>query len=121
MLEGDLIKETPCPRKATTMLQRVPNKCYHCPKEGHIRRFCPERQKKKNTTQGKKTSEAEVAADDYDSSKALVVSESEARNEWILDLGCSFHMSPHKDWFESLKKTLEGSVLLRNNKACKVL
>lgn len=43
-----------------------------------------------------------VAAEDYGSSEALVVSDKDSKREWILGLGCSFHMTANKDWFESL-------------------
>ena len=48
-------------------------KCYHCHKEGHIRRLCPDRHK---GTQEKKKDQAEVAiaSDGYESANILMVS-----------------------------------------------
>lgn len=54
-------------------------------------------------------------------SEAVIVSERDSTREWILDSGCSFHMSPHKHWFESLTHCNEGSVLHGNNKSCSVV
>ncbi|XP_020582332.1 uncharacterized protein LOC110025962 [Phalaenopsis equestris] len=57
----------------------------------------------------------------YDLAEALAITESESSREWILDSGCSFHMRPHKYWFESLQLENGGSVLLGDNKACRVV
>lgn len=40
---------------------------------------------------------------------------SESKLEWILDLGCSFHMSPHRYWFFDFTKGNNGFVLLGDN------
>lgn len=94
-------------------------KCYYCHKEGHFKRECPERKKKDN---GKEDDSGEVslASAYYDSSEALVVLERDSTWEWILDSGCSFHMTPHKEWLEFRTSCNEGSVLLGNNKSCSV-
>ena len=38
---------------------------------------------------------------------------------WIMDSGCSFHMSYNLSWFEDLKE-ISGSVMLGNNQICSV-
>ncbi|KAG8492533.1 hypothetical protein CXB51_009766 [Gossypium anomalum] len=40
--------------------------------------------------------------------------------EWILDSGCTFHMSPNRDWFTTYETVSEGVVLMRNNASCKI-
>lgn len=40
---------------------------------------------------------------DYDSAKVLVLFEGMSSDELIIDLGCTFHMTPRKDLFLDLK------------------
>ncbi|KAG8486258.1 hypothetical protein CXB51_019637 [Gossypium anomalum] len=42
-------------------------------------------------------------------------------DEWILDLGCTYHMCPNKDWFSSLKELEGGVVFMGNDNACKTM
>lgn len=39
-----------------------------------------------------------MAYDGYDSANAPVIGDVESSKEWILDLGCSFHIYPNKRW-----------------------
>lgn len=41
-------------------------------------------------------------------------------SDWILDSGCSFHMTPNKYWFQQLDESDGGRVLLGNNQECRV-
>ena len=52
---------------------------------------------------GKGMVDAAVAADGYDSADVLAVSAECNGEEWILDSGCSFHMTPNQHWFESYR------------------
>ncbi|KAL6334602.1 hypothetical protein AAG906_019237 [Vitis piasezkii] len=38
-------------------------------------------------------------------------------DEWILDSGCSYHMSPNRDWFSTYQPIDGGKVLMGNNVA----
>ena len=41
-------------------------------------------------------------------------------NEWILDSGCSFHMSPNRDLFTTYEPVNGDLVLMGNDAQCKV-
>ena len=41
-------------------------------------------------------------------------------NKWILDSGCTLHMTFRKDWFSSYE-TSKGTVLMGNNATCKIV
>ena len=42
-------------------------------------------------------------------------------NDWILDYGCSFHMSPNRDFFTTYEPVNGGLVLMGNDAQCKVV
>ena len=52
----------------------------------------------------------------------LVASDGDSRasENWILDSGCTFHMTPNRDWFSTYEPMHKGAVLLGNNASCKV-
>lgn len=59
--------------------------------------------------------------DGYDNSDVLIVTDQPCSDEWILDSGCTFHMTPNQEWFDTYKKVDIGSVLMGNDIACKVV
>lgn len=40
---------------------------------------------------------------------------------WILDSSCSYHMSPHRDWFDTYRTVNSRSILMGNHASCKVV
>ncbi|KAK2982605.1 hypothetical protein RJ640_024665, partial [Escallonia rubra] len=108
--------------------------CWYCKEIGHIARRCPERKEKKN---GKKhVNNANVAEEDDKSSDGdlylvssveqqegnlLSVRDNSFSTEWFLDSACSFHMCPHKEWFDCLTPCDGGTVLMGNDAVCKVM
>ncbi|KAG8497256.1 hypothetical protein CXB51_008476 [Gossypium anomalum] len=71
--------------------------------------------------QPKNSGEANVV-EDYSDGDLLVssINNSKVSEEWILDSGCTFHMSPNQDWFTTYEIVSEGVVLIRNNASCKI-
>lgn len=94
-------------------------KCFHCHKEGHYKRNCPDRKKYSQEKQ-RDSGEASIVSDGYESAEALAITDQDSTSEWIVDSGCSFHMCPTKSWFETLKEEEQGLVILGNNKTCRV-
>ena len=89
-------------------------KCFHCHQPGHIRRNCPERKKSDSANVTIESSE------DSDAESALTVSINDSGNEWILDSGASFHMTPNRQFFSSYQKR-EGKVRLGDNRVIAVV
>ncbi|KAG8483043.1 hypothetical protein CXB51_021981 [Gossypium anomalum] len=60
--------------------------------------------------------------EDYSDGELLVasVNNSKVSEEWILDSGYIFHMSPNRDWFTTYETVFEGVVLMGNNASCKI-
>ncbi|KAG8499473.1 hypothetical protein CXB51_005963 [Gossypium anomalum] len=102
--------------------------CNFCKKKGHIKSECYKLQNKikrevanQKGKQPENSSEANVV-EDYSNGELLVasVNDSKVSEEWILDSGCTFHMSPNRDWFTTYKTVSEGVVLMGNNASYKI-
>ncbi|WP_409411018.1 hypothetical protein, partial [Escherichia coli] len=48
------------------------------------------------------------------------MNDSKVSEEWILDLGYTFHISPNRDWFTTYEIVSEGVVSMGNNASCKI-
>ena len=59
--------------------------------------------------------------DAYDSAEVLAITKTRVNKEWVLYLGCLFHIYPNRTWFETLEESDHGVVLLGNNKGYKVM
>ncbi|KAL3640704.1 hypothetical protein CASFOL_015672 [Castilleja foliolosa] len=94
-------------------------KCWYCKKEGHIRKFCPEREKS-NSDRKSDFGDASVASEGYDSADVLTVTDSKGREDWVLDSGATFHMCPNKKLFEELIESDGGKVVLGNDGVCTI-
>ncbi|KAG8480945.1 hypothetical protein CXB51_025615 [Gossypium anomalum] len=99
-----------------------------CKKKGHIKSECYKLQNKikreaanQKGKQPENSGEADVV-EDYSDGELLVasVNDSKVSEEWILDSGCTFHMSPNRDWFTTYETVSEGVVLMGNNASCKI-
>ncbi|KAG8498844.1 hypothetical protein CXB51_005680 [Gossypium anomalum] len=90
--------------------------CNFCKKKGHIKSECYKLQnkiKREAANQKGKQPENSGKADvveDYSDGELLVASINDFKvsEEWILDSGCTFHMSPNRDWFTTYETVSEG-------------
>lgn len=96
--------------------------CWICGKEGHYKKQCYkwlERNKHKN--QNTDRGESSMVKDDAHDLAGLIAAEvnlsqdSNDSEEWIMDTGCSFHMTPRKDFFLELRELNSGKVRMANN------
>ena len=81
---------------------------------------CPNRRGKEN----EKTSnfgDATIIEENSNTANVLSITVTNLGDEWILDLGCSYHMSPNRNWFNTYQPIDSGKVLMGNNIACKVV
>ncbi|KAG8473480.1 hypothetical protein CXB51_035660 [Gossypium anomalum] len=102
--------------------------CNFCKKKGHIKSECYKLQNKikreaanQKGKQPENSGEADIV-EDYSDGELLVasVNDSKVSGEWILDSGCTFHMSLNWDWFTTYETVSEGVVLMGNNASCKI-
>ncbi|CAM8982590.1 unnamed protein product [Rhodiola kirilowii] len=76
-------------------------KCFYCGIKEHLRKNCQKLLNKKT-----KESDTNVATADMhvDVHEVLIISNKSSHDDWILDSGCSYHMCPHRTWFEHLSE-----------------
>lgn len=86
--------------------------CWYCKKEGHMRKDCYSRKKKfDREDQG----EAAVIVEKLQYSDALAVSDLNPRDNWVIDSGCTYHMTSRRDWFDTFNELDGNQILVGDN------
>jgi WD40 repeat protein len=109
--------EKPARGRSKSMSKTV--KCYKCQKKGHIKRDCPEWNKRKEES----FTSVNVEVDSESDGDILFVSLSTDGliNSWLLDFACSFHVTPHKNWLDTYKSVNCGSIRMGNDATCIII
>lgn len=92
--------------------------CWYCKKEGHIKKDCYAR--KKRMESGDDDGEAAVMIDELQEVDALAISDQNPREKWVIDSGCSYHMTSRREWFVEFSEVAGGQVLLADDRAVSV-
>ncbi|GJY48019.1 retrovirus-related pol polyprotein from transposon TNT 1-94 [Tanacetum coccineum] len=95
-------------------------KCYICQSEDHLKRNYSKNNRKKSTGYVKKDEQPISSGSTYDDSKVMMVMSAQALLDWIMDSGCSYHMTPRLDILFDFLECDGGSVQLGDNKECKI-
>ncbi|GJS67592.1 retrotransposon protein, putative, ty1-copia subclass [Tanacetum coccineum] len=97
-------------------------KCYICQSEDHLKRNCPKNNRKKSTGYVKKDEQPSSSGSTYDDSEVMMVMSAQAQAllDWIMDSGCSYHMTPRLDILFDFLECDGGSVQLGDNRECKI-
>eukprot|EP00253_Pinus_taeda_P034979 PITA_34979 len=96
--------------------------CWKCGKEGHFRREC----KSKAPDKGKGSDDAPYVEAKTTSNEGgdvyLASSSTHVDHEaWLIDLGASFHFTPHREWFCENEKYDGGDVFLGDDKKGRII
>lgn len=108
-------------QKARSKSRGAAKTCWICGKEDHYKKQCfMWKERNKGNSSSEKGEASTVNADEYQEA-ALMVSEAnflsneESHEKWIMDTGCTSHMTPRKEWFETLSTSDRGSVKMAND------
>ena len=93
--------------------------CQHCKKKGHVERVCKSKAKSRQNQFQKMKAEARVAKEDSDQEEQVFVVSCSAAQErfssgWLLDSGCTNHMTPDAAIFKSLDRSCRTKVKIGN-------
>ena len=83
--------------------------CWYCKKEGHLKKDCYARKKKMESEDDGK---AAVMVDKMQEIDALTISDQDPRDKWVIDSGCSYHITSRREWFSEFTEATGGRVLL---------
>nr|GEU71587.1 zinc finger, CCHC-type [Tanacetum cinerariifolium] len=97
--------------------------CYICQFEDHLKRNCPKNNRKNLTGYVKKDEQPSSSGSTYEDSKVMMVMSAQAQAllDWIIDSGCSYHMSPRLDILFDFLECDGSSVQLGDNMECKII
>lgn len=96
--------------------------CWTCGEDGHFKNACPNKGKTNHKTRDQGSNKAEssngaghlVEANGLYVSEALPSTDIHLEDEWIMDTGCSYHMTHKREWFDDLDEEAGGSVRMGN-------
>ena len=106
---------------------REMRKCYHCGKEGHLKRNC--RLLKQDNTDRRQENDRNTSAtvSGEDGEVTLVTHDADcchvgdADTEWIVDSGASYHCVPKREYFSTYKAGDFGTIKMGNNSVSQVV
>nr|GEX88795.1 hypothetical protein [Tanacetum cinerariifolium] len=97
-------------------------KCYIFQSEDHLKRNCSKNSRKKSTGYVKKDEQPSCSGSTYYNSEVMMMMSALAHAllDWIMDSGCSYHMTSRLDIFFDFLECDGGSVQLGDNRECKI-
>ena len=75
---------------------------------------------RKKRMESEDNDEAAVMVDKLQEIDALAISDQNPRDRWVIDSGCSYHMTSRREWFCEFEEITGGQVLLADDRAVSV-
>ncbi|XP_052484500.1 uncharacterized protein LOC128039849 [Gossypium raimondii] len=93
--------------------------CQHCKKKGHVEKVCKNRSKPRQNQFHQQKAEARVPEESSDQEEQVFAASCAANQKkgskgWLLDSGCTNHMSPDETIFKTLDRTCKTKVKIGN-------
>ncbi|KAL0444797.1 UNVERIFIED_CONTAM: hypothetical protein Slati_2202400 [Sesamum latifolium] len=98
--------------------EKKDNRCYNCGGRGHFIKHC--KKPKKNNSKESANESEEFTDEVYMISDVNSVMFVLNMNEWLVDSGFTFHMTPFKEILSNYRPEKLGSVSMANEKLCDV-
>uniref|UniRef100_A0A2N9HBW1 Integrase catalytic domain-containing protein n=1 Tax=Fagus sylvatica TaxID=28930 RepID=A0A2N9HBW1_FAGSY len=94
--------------------------------EGLVVKGYQDRGRKKDkddkSARGRSKSKSKTQTSESDGDMLSVSSSTDGlNNSWLLDSACSFHVTPHKNWFDTYRSINCGSVRMGNDATCTII
>lgn len=96
-------------------MRKTDKSCWTCGSDSHWKRDCPER---KHGSQLNKTNNSANLALNLPGPIALTSSLYVSTNEWVLDSGCTFHITPRRELPTDFVELNGNKVMMGNNTYC---
>lgn len=84
--------------------------CWYFKKEEHVKKDCYARKRRMENEES--DGETAVAIGEVDKMSALHTTVDEARDNWVIDSGCTHHMTCRRDWFVEFTEAGSSKILL---------
>ena len=96
--------------------------CWECRKEGHFKRDCKSKAPEKGNGFDEAPAVEVKTTSDEGGDVYLASSSTHVDHEaWLIDLGASFHFTPHREWFCEYEKYDGSDVFLGDDRKARII
>ncbi|KAK5802831.1 hypothetical protein PVK06_030456 [Gossypium arboreum] len=124
-LDNELHLDSKIDRQSSVLVasKKRDKRCRYCKKLGHVKVDCYKLRNKRATESNEEYVAGANWADENGDDFLLMSTSDNTKltSDWILDLRCSFHMCPNREWFSTYSSVEGGVVRMGNDLSSKVI